>query len=104
MVVEGLVGYLISHPEWGWALVLTFGLEQLFAPWETQTKKLLLKVEKRIQELEQAQVAQMTVIRALARVEEDIDTQEVDDYLESNGVSPDDFINDDGPGRVKSDD
>lgn len=90
--VDSAVSFLLTHPEWGWLLVVAFALEQLFAPWPTKTKRLTRRVESRIERVEQMQKAQMTVIRALARVQPGIDTDEVDEYLEANGVSPDEFI------------
>jgi hypothetical protein len=94
MVVESLLQFLIENPEWGWVAVLGFGIEQLFAPWKTRTKKLIEKIETRVQSVEDGQKAQMTVIRALARVHEEIDTEEVDKYLVQNGAEPSDFIRD----------
>ena len=100
MLFEDVVSFFLAHPEWGWLLILAFAVEQLFAPWQTKTKQLTSRVEKRVKHVEEMQLAQMTVIRALARVHDEIDTEMVDEYLEENGVSPDDFIEE----RVAADD
>lgn len=98
-MMEPVLTFLVNHPEVGWIVVGGLGIEQLFAPWETKTKKMvgnvekkIDEVEKRIDEMHQGMKAQMTVVRALARVHEDIDTDAVDEYLIENGTSPDDFI------------
>ena len=92
MAVDGVVSFLAAHPNWGWVLVLAAGVEQLYAPWNTRTKQLVGRIENQIHTIEQMQKAQMTVIRALARVHEDILTEKVDDYLVENGAEPDDFV------------
>lgn len=46
----------------------------------------------KIKQLENVVVAMVTVIRAMSRTNEEIDSAKVDKYLLENGVSPDHFI------------
>lgn len=92
MPVDALTQFILENPEWGWLIVAGGATEQIFAPWETKTKGLIGRVEKRVENVEDMGKAQMTVIRALVRVHDDIDTERVDDYLVENGVEPDEFI------------
>lgn len=46
----------------------------------------------KIRQLENVVVAMVTVIRAMSRTNEEIDSAKVDKYLLENGISPDHFI------------
>lgn len=46
----------------------------------------------KIKQLESVVVAMVTVIRAMSRTNEEIDSAKVDKYLLENGISPDHFI------------
>jgi hypothetical protein len=50
----------------------------------------------KINELTSLIKSSITVIRALARVHEEVDTNQVDEYLVENGAEPGDFIRDEG--------
>lgn len=99
MVVEGIVELMLSHPEFGWLLVIGAGAEQLFAPWETKVKQLSSGIERKIGRIEEMQKAQMTVLRAVVRTNAEVDTAKVDNYLEENGVTPEEFIRSRGEKR-----
>ncbi len=49
----------------------------------------------KIKELEEVVIAMITVIRAVSKTNEDIDSSRVDKYLLDNGVNPGHFIIDD---------
>ena len=88
MVVSGtLIGevieWAVANPELGWIIVV------IYLGWELRGKHgTIAKTNKMI-------LSAITVIRALARVHEDIDTEAVDDYLLENGTEPQSFIEDD---------
>lgn len=92
MVLESAVEIVVANPEWGWLAAFAFGIEQLFAPWETRLKQMVGSLHDDIDDVHAQQVALMTVVRALARVHDDINTEEVDRYLVANDVEPADFI------------
>ena len=87
MVVSGtLIGeaieWAIANPDLGWIIVV------IYLGWELRGKRgTIAKTNKMI-------LSAITVIRALARVHEDIDTEAVDDYLLENGTEPQSFIED----------
>lgn len=72
----------MNNPELGWIVVGIYLMVELRSRHGvvSNMNKMVLSV--------------ITVIRALARVHDDIDTEEVDDYLLENGTQPDDFIDD----------
>lgn len=76
----GAVEWVLDNPDVGWVVLI------LYLMWEIRGPKgaihdLKLQIEK-----------SGTIIRALARVHDDIETEQVDEYL--NGTKePNDFIN-----------
>lgn len=81
----------IKYPELGWILVLAY----LFIELRSKYGK--------IYDLRHMLLSAITVIRALARVQEDINTEAVDEYLLENGTEPDDFIADPDEEDIQSD-
>lgn len=82
--VEGLVSWLLNNPEVGWVVVV------LYLMWEIRGPK------GKINELTKMLRNIVTVVRALARTHDEVDTQKVDEYLTSDGHEPGDFINESG--------
>ena len=76
----GIVSWLLENPEVGWVVVV------LYLMWEIRGPK--GQIARLVHQLE----AIVVVVRALARVHDDIDTKEVDEYLTNNGNEPSDFI------------
>lgn len=77
--------------------VLAFAwiLYQVYSPkWlpDTKFQKALGNIEEQIQDTHSLLVSSVTVLRAVVRTNEDVDTGRVDEYLVENGVEPDDFI------------
>lgn len=77
----GIVPWVLSNPDVGWVVLI------LYLMWEIRGPKgaihdLKLKIENTT-----------TIIRALARVHDDIETDDVDEYL-NGGKEPNDFITD----------
>ena len=81
----------LKYPELGWILVLAY----LFIELRSKYGK--------IYDLRHMLLSAITVIRALARVHNDIDTEAVDEYLLENGTEPDDFIFDPDGEDVQTD-
>ncbi len=78
------IKWALANPDLGWIIVV------VYLGWELRGKRgTIAKTNKMI-------LSAITVIRALARVHEEIDTEQVDDYLLENGTEPSDFIEDDG--------
>lgn len=83
MVLEfafDITTWAIANPELGWIIV---GLYLIF---EIRTRY------GRIAELYGMILSIITVVRALARVHDEVDTEKVDEYLLENGTEPGDFI------------
>lgn len=74
--------WAIANPELGWILV---GAYLIF---EIRTRY------GRIDALYGMILSIITVVRALARVHDEVDTEKVDEYLLENGTEPADFIDD----------
>lgn len=83
--------WTMQNPELGWIVVLAYLFLELRSRYG------------RIHDLRFMVLSAITVIRALARVQEDIDTKAVDDYLLENGTEPDDFISDPDEDNIQSD-
>lgn len=105
MSAHGLAQFIATHPEVGWVVLLALAFEQLFAPWETRTERLLKEVlrdaiREETAELRQTMKAQAIISRALARAldnpEKDVKVDDIDEVLVENGISPDDFLTDGG--------
>mgnify|MGYP006266881253 CR=1 FL=1 len=76
----GLIGWLLANPEIGWVAVILYLMWEIRGPWGKINE--LMKLIKSV----------ITVVRGLARVHDDVDTETVDDYLVENGMEPGDFI------------
>jgi len=76
----GIFGWLLSNPEVGWVAVILYLMWEIRGPWG------------KIKELMDLIKSVTTVVRGLARVHDDVDTEAVDDYLVENGMEPGDFI------------
>ena len=86
-----LIEALLRYPELGWVIVLIY----LYIELRSSHGK-LQRVDERI-------VAVTTVVRALSRVHDDIETGMVDEYLVENGQEPKDFLGPDDGRREKVD-
>jgi hypothetical protein len=83
----------IVQSEWGWLITTLVFLYQLFWPlWETKLQNITHRLEAKIDNVRERQLHQIQVIRALARQNDGIDHDTVDEYLVENGVEVDDFI------------
>lgn len=78
---EAVIAWMFSNPEVGWVIVI------LYLVVELRTKKgALYKVNKNVDNL-------VVVVRALARVNDDIDTSRVDEFLSDKRIGePLDFL------------
>ena len=90
------VGWLLSNPEVGWLAVLVYLM------WEIRGPK------GKVKEIESSIKSVITVIRAIARANNKVNTEEVDQYLvDENGSEPGDFIdfdnNDDPDEKISVD-
>jgi len=75
-----LVTWLLANPEVGWVVVI------LYLMWEIRGPK------GKINDLSERIAGIVVVVRALASVNQNIDTEKVNDYLIENGSQPEDFI------------
>lgn len=75
-----IILWFLEHPELGWIPVL------LYLAYELRGER------GRIAQLDSKLVGSITVIRALARANEEVDQSAVDEYLVENGCEPDDFL------------
>lgn len=83
----------------GWILYQVYSPEWL--P-ETKFQAALCNIEEQIQDTHRLLISTVTVLRAVVRTNEEVDTERVDEYLVENGVEPEDFIeNDDSPRQQK---
>lgn len=88
----------------GWLFALTVIFYEILWPyWETKfqdkinellspLRKDIDEVDKKVSELDEKQTHQIQVTRAMARENEGIDDERVDQYLVKNGVQVDEFI------------
>lgn len=97
---QELLKYILSEVG-----VITFfvlwTLYQLYSPsWlpDTKVQSIIHGVEEDVLETKRLLVSTITVIRAVVRTNDEVDTKSVDEYLVENGVEPEDFIvNEDDP-------
>lgn len=76
------IKWAVANPELGWIIVV------VYLAWELRGKRgTIANTNKMI-------LSSITVIRALSRVHDEIDTEKVDEYLLENGTEPTDFIED----------
>lgn len=80
MIPWGVFEFVVEHPELGWILLSAW----LFVELRTKYGK-LHAFDKKI-------TGAIIVIRALAKKDEAIDEEAVDDYLVENGMEPEDFF------------
>lgn len=82
MSVESwIVEAIINNPDLvGWAGTLAYLMYEIRGP------------RGRVNQLMSVLKNTVTIVRGLARVHDDIDTEAVDDYLVENGLEPGDFI------------
>lgn len=85
----GVIAWLLENPEVGWVVVI------LYLMWEIRGPR------GKIAELTHMIKSITTVVRGLARVHDNIDTQQVDEYLVENGMEPSDFIEGDNPSDIE---
>lgn len=88
------VEWIAAHPDLvGWAGTLIYLIYEIRGP------------KGKVNELMSLLKNTVVVVRGLARVHDDVNTEAVDDYLVENGMEPADFIEDD-PGEevVQKDD
>jgi hypothetical protein len=85
-----MIPWLLDHPEVGWVAVLAY------LAWEIRGPK------GKIKDLSKSLGSIIVVVRAIARANNSIDANEVDNYLvDENGSEPGDFINFEGNGDGK---
>jgi len=68
---------------------------QVYSPvWLPKTKfqKATSNIEEQINDTHTLLVSSVTVLRAVVRTNEEVDTERVDEYLVENGVEPEDFL------------
>lgn len=87
----------IITSQYGWVVVVLAFWYQLHWPlWETKVRSAASRIEDKIDDVDEKQLALTQVVRALARVNADerkqMDPDRVDNYLVENGVEPDEFI------------
>lgn len=75
-----IASFLLNHPELGWVLLAAW----LFIELRTE-RGVIYKLDKKI-------TSSIIVIRALAKKEDAIDEEKVDEYLVENGMAPEDFF------------
>lgn len=80
---ETIITWILSNPQIGWVGVI------LYLMWEIRGPR------GKINHLYDRIEGIVNVVRALARVHQDIDTQMVDEQLVENGAEPGDFIDQD---------
>jgi len=94
VVPGGLVSHFIS--QYGvFTVFFLWVLYQVYSPsWlpETKLQKMIGGIRDEVHETKNLLVSTITVIRAVVRTNEEVDTEKVDEYLVENGVAPDDFI------------
>lgn len=95
MVIPGeIISHLISR--YGvFTLFFLWVLYQVYSPgWlpETKLQKMAGDIREEVVETKHLLVSTITVLRAVVRTNEEVDTAKVDKYLVENGVEPDDFI------------
>jgi hypothetical protein len=76
-------------------LFMLWVMYQVYSPgWMPKTKlqKIAGDIESEVRETKHLLVSTITVLRAVVRTNDEVDTERVDDYLVENGVEPDDFI------------
>lgn len=95
-LVDVIVSHLVS--EVGVVgLFILWVLYQVYSPdWMPNTKfqQVAEDIESEVRETKHLLVSTITVLRAVVRTNEEVDTDKVDEYLVENGVEPDDFIRD----------
>lgn len=77
--------WVVNHPELGWILLFLWLLFELRSD------------KGRIYQLDKKITGAIIVVRALAKQEQAIDEDKVDDYLVENGMEPEDFFRQDEP-------
>lgn len=78
----GIIEFLFEYPELGWIPTLVYLILEL------RSKRGIVKGK--VMEMIRANTV---VVRAIARTNEDIDTEEAEKLLTDNGSKPSDFIN-----------
>lgn len=68
---------------------------------ETKFQSVLGSIEEQIQDTHSLLVSTVTVLRAVVRTNEEVDTERVDEYLVENGVEPEDFLDGEGFEQTK---
>jgi hypothetical protein len=78
--IESILPWLLNNPEVGWVVVMAY------LAYELRGKRgRLYKLDKKL-------TSAIIVIRALARTDDEMDEDTVDEYLVENGMEPEDFI------------
>lgn len=94
----GLVDFIIQQivSEVGIVgLFVLWALYQVYSPaWlpDTKLQKALGSIESEVRETKRLLISTITVLRAVVRTNDEVDSDKVDEYLVENGVEPDDFI------------
>lgn len=87
-IIESLIPWMLNHPEAGWVVVLAYLAYELRG-----SRGALYQLDKKI-------TSAIIVIRALARTDEKMDEDAVDEYLVENGMEPGDFIQNGTPDQT----
>lgn len=80
MPITELIEFVFNYPELGWVLVMAY------LAYELRGKR------GRVHNLDKKLTSSIIVIRALARTDDEMKEEAVDEYLVENGMEPTDFI------------
>lgn len=80
MDISWVFQFFVENPELGWIAIFAYLIIELRTP-----RGRLYNLDKKI-------TSSIIVIRAIARVHDELDEDEVDNYLVENGMEPGDFI------------
>lgn len=90
-MISSVVQFVLENPELGWILVLLYlGIE-------------IRHPRGRVRKLDEKITNNTIVIRAISRVTEGIREKEVDGYLVSNGMEPEDFLSNEAQSNGEGD-
>lgn len=111
----------LTKAGYGWLLLLAIGVWEVYAPRvidrDTALRPVLHDLPEQVEDLTEKQEElrddvdnvqeqnriSMQIDRAIARTNDDMDADAVDDYLLENGVRPDTFLTNDTDGRYRAD-
>lgn len=101
LIVDLVLGKILSDVGFVGFFIL-WVLYQVYSPGfmpDTKFQRVKNDIQADIAETKHMLLSAITVLRAVVRTNEEIDTEEVDAYLTENGVEPDHFIRQRGGGH-----